>query len=273
MPEQEFPDPAPPGLAGWLRLVLRLIPLLVLNFGGLIVLLLLRLLERPLCGQHRPVTGRQVQLVCLLSLRILGLRLSTRGRPMREGGAVVANHSSWLDIYVLNAAQRVYFVAKSEVASWAGIGWLARSTGTVFIRRDRREARAQTKLFRDRMGLGHKLLFFPEGTSTDNMRVLPFKSTLFDAFFDPELRPKLHIQPITVIYHAPYGADPRFYGWFGEMGFGGHVIQILSARRGGSVEVIWHPALAAADLADRKQMAAAAEAAVRGAMPPERQIS
>ncbi len=272
-PSEDLPDPPKPNLGGWARLVLRVIPMVILNFGGLILLLLIRLVERPLCGVHRPVTGRLVQLVCVLCLRILGLRLKVTGQPMIEGGAVVANHSTWLDIFVLNASKRIYFVSKDEVANWPGIGWLARATGTVFIRRDRREARAQTEVFRTRMGAGHKLLFFPEGTSTDGMRVLPFKSTLFGAFYDPELRAHLHVQPVTVVYHAPDGEDPRYYGWFGDMEFGAHVVQVLSARRTGSVEVIWHAPLAAADIENRKVMAGQAELAVRSAMPEDRQIS
>jgi len=272
-PADGYPDPHRPGAAGWLRLILRAVPLVILNFGGLIVLFLLRLIERPLYGVHRPLTSRLVQAVCILSLRLVGLRLRVHGRPMREGGAVVANHSSWLDIFVLNAAKRIYFVSKDEVAGWPGIGWLARATGTVFIRRDRREAKAQTTVFRERMGAGHKLLFFPEGTSTDGMRVLRFKSTLFDAFFAEDLREHLHVQPVSVIYHAPPGAEPRFYGWFGGMGFGEHVIRVLSHGRRGRVEVHWHPPLAAAELADRKAMAAAAEAAVRGGMPEARRIT
>ena len=66
---------------------------------------------------------------------------------MTAPGAIVANHSSWLDIFALNAAQRVYFVAKSEVAGWPGIGWLARATGTVFIARKGTEAKKQQEIF------------------------------------------------------------------------------------------------------------------------------
>ena len=114
---------------------------------------------------------------------ILGIRLQVTGRPMAERGAVVANHASWLDIFVLNAVSRVYFVSKAEVAGWAGIGWLARATGTVFIARKGTEAKEQQALFEARLRAGHRLLFFPEGTSTDSLRVLPFKSTLFAAFY------------------------------------------------------------------------------------------
>ncbi|MGR3322003.1 MAG: lysophospholipid acyltransferase family protein [Pseudooceanicola sp.] len=272
-PEDGYPDTGRVGVVGWTCVVLRALPMVVLNFGGLVVLFLLRLVERRVFGLHRPWTGRLVQGVCIACLAIIGLRLTVRGAPMKEGGAVVANHSSWLDIFVLNAAKRIYFVSKAEVAGWVGIGWLARATGTVFINRDRREARAQTEIFRERMGAGHKLLFFPEGTSTDGLRILPFKSTLFGAFFDPALREVLHVQPVSVVYHAPAGQDPRFYGWFGDMGFGAHLVQVLSLTRGGQVEVIFHPPLAAAQMENRKDMAAAAEAAVRGGMPPDRRIT
>ena len=272
-PADGYPEPARPGVLGWVRLVLRAVPLVILNFGGLVVLYLIRLVERRIHGVHRPVTSRLVQGVCILSLKLVGLQLSVQGSPMREGGAVVANHSSWLDIFVLNATNRIYFVSKDEVAGWVGIGWLARATGTVFIKRDRREAKAQTQVFRERLGAGHKLLFFPEGTSTDGMRILPFKSTLFDAFFAEDLKAHLHVQPVSVIYHAPPGAEPRFYGWFGGMGFAEHIVQVLTHGRRGRVEVIWHPPIAAAEVADRKAMAAAAERAVRGGMPEERRIS
>jgi len=131
---------------------------------------------------------------------------------MVGSGAVVANHSSWLDIFALNASKRIYFVSKSEVAGWPGIGWLARATGTVFIARDRKEARGQIEVFRQRLSQGHKLLFFPEGTST---------------FFDDALRDGLSIQPVSVVYMAPKGLDPRHYGWWGDMEFGTHLLATL----------------------------------------------
>ncbi|MWB77461.1 1-acyl-sn-glycerol-3-phosphate acyltransferase [Pseudooceanicola sp. 216_PA32_1] len=267
------PQPARPGLAGRIRFWARALPAGAMIFGGLGLLLVLRLFERLFCGQQRPVTGRLVQLVCKGFYRIIGMEFRVTGQPMPEGGAVVANHASWLDIFTLNAAQRIYFVSKAEVAGWFGIGWLARATGTIFINRDRREARSQTEVFRERLSLGHRLLFFPEGTSTDGMRVLPFKTTLFAAFFEPALRQTLFVQPVTVVYHAPEGEDPRFYGWWGDMSFGAALVKALSQAPQGRVEVIWHPPLRVADFADRKALAARAEAVVRGGMPAERRIT
>lgn len=261
------PAARPISALGWLLVLLRA-PLLFLTvFGGLGLLLLLRLIERPVHGLHRPWTPHITQIVCRTAFLILGIRYIVRGAMMPDRGAVVSNHASWLDIFALNARKRVYFVSKTEVARWPLIGWLARATGTVFIRRDRREARNHADLFEDRLKLGHRLLFFPEGTSTDGLRVLPFKSTLFAAFFAPDLRDILSIQPVTLIYHPPTGEDPRFYGWWADMGFGSHFLKVLATSRPGAVELVYHPPVHVRDFADRKALASHCEAAVRAGLP------
>ena len=122
----------------------------------------------------------------------------------------------------------------------------------------------QKQVFEERLLAGHRLLFFPEGTSTDGLRVLPFKPTLFAALFSEELREKLWVQPVTLTYHAPDGEEPRHYAWWGDMPFGGHLLQTLASKKHGRVEVFWHTPLKVAEFADRKALAKASEAAVRG---------
>ena len=261
------PPPAPPVTAlGWVRVVGRGLLLGLVTYGGLAVMLLLRLVERPIFGLKRPVTPFITLFVCRAALAILGIRCTRHGQPMRERGALVCNHVSWLDIFVLNAAQRVYFVSKSEVAGWPVIGGLARATGTVFINRSGREAGRQKILFEARLRANHRLLFFPEGTSTDGQRVLPFKSTLFAAFYSHGLEEILHVQPLTLRYHTPAGQDPRFYAWWGEMGFAGHLIAVLAAPRQGRVELIFHEPVRVGELDGRKALAAHCERAVRGGL-------
>ena len=257
--------PSPPGRAGWVRMILRGVPLAILVFSGLLVLLLVRMIERPLCGLGRPVTPAITEFVCRNALRLMGIGYRIRGRPMDGPGAVVANHSSWLDIFALNAARRVYFVSKDEVAGWPVIGWLARATGTVFIKRDRREARSQVAIFQDRLAAGHKLLFFPEGTSTDGLRVLPFKPTLFAAFFAPGFE-SLSLQAVTLVYQAPPDMDARFYGWWGNMAFGPHLLHTLAARRQGRISVVFHDPVTLADYPTRKALAKALEDQVRSGL-------
>ncbi len=248
---------------GWVRVALRAVPLLIVIGLGLAMLLTLRLIERPLCGLRRPVTPWITQGVCRAALFILGLRFDVQGAPLQSAGAIVANHASWLDIFALNALMPVLFVAKSEVAGWAGIGWLARATGTVFIRRDRAEVAGQIVTFRTMLAAGHRLVFFPEGTSTDGLQVLPFKPALFATFLDPGVAPGLRIQPVSVVYHAPKGTDPRFFGWWGTMDFAPHLLAVLARRGGGGVSLIYHPPVPAAQFQDRKALALACETFVR----------
>ena len=270
-PENE-PRQAPISTLGWSLVVLRGLSLGVVTFGCLILLLLVPLIERPLVGVQRPLTPYITQFVCRTAFVILGMRHVTIGERMQERGAVVSNHASWLDIFALNARKRIYFVAKAEVAGWAGIGWLARATGTVFIRRDPRDAALQKVIFEERLLAGHKLLFFPEGTSTDGMRVLPFKPTLFAAFFTDELRDLLYVQPVTLVYQAPSGVDARLYGWWGDMDFASHLLETLATPRQGSVTVIYHAPVKVNQFGSRKALAQHVEAIVRSGMPADRQV-
>ena len=257
------PHFALPGPMGWIRAMLRGVPLAILVFGCFALFLLIRLIEAPLFGLRRPVTPHITVFVCRWALRLMGLRYTMRGVPMTGLGAMVANHSSWLNIFTLNAGSPLYFVSKSEVSRWPGIGWLARGTGTMFVVRDRKHARARTELMQERLLAGHKLLFFPEGTSTDGLQVLSFKSTLFAAFFAEDLRDEIAVQPVSVIYHAPPGESDRFYGWWGDMNFGGHLLHTLSAARHGGVEVIYHPPIPVSQAENRKTLAFEAETQVR----------
>lgn len=257
------PEPNVSGLV-WIRVALKGTALGALVFGSLAISLMLRLIERPVHGLHRPWTPHITVFVCRNAFRIFGMGWKEVGRQMPHHGALVANHVSWLDIFALNAGGPLFFVSKSEVAGWPGIGWLARATGTVFIRRARAEAKAHRDNLRDRLDAGHRLLFFPEGTSTDGLRVLPFRTTLFAALTDSSETD--FVQPVTLVYVAPDGERSDFYGWWGDMSYGGHLLRMLAARRHGRVELLWHEPIAIEAGADRKSLARQSENAVRGGL-------
>lgn len=254
--------PRPRGIAGWWRVLRRGGPAVLVLLAGVLLILPMRGVERLVHGARRPWTGPHVQLVCRLTLAAMGIRWRREGRPMDGPGAVVANHSSWLDILTMDAAMPVFFVSKAEVAGWPGINILTRVTNTHFVVRDPRLARQQAEEFAARIRAGHRLLFFPEGTSSDGRRVLPFKPTLFQGFLDPGLPQDLAIQPMSVTYHAPPGTDPRFYGWWDDMELGAHLLAVLSAPRQGDVVVRLHPPVPVAGHS-RKTLAARTEAEVR----------
>lgn len=263
---QNLPESERFGVMGALRAVMRGVPLILITFGCLILLLLVRLIERPIFGLHRPITPYITQFVCRSAFVVLRLKVRVHGTPSTTAAAFVSNHSSWLDIFTLNAQKRIYFVSKSEVAKWPGIGWLARATGTVFIKRRSTEAKRQQQVFNARLKAGHQLLFFPEGTSTDGLQVLPFKSTLFQSFFDPDLGDTVEIQPVTLTYHAPDGLDARFYGWWGDMEFGTHLYKTLATPRHGVIDLTYHDPVSVSSAGSRKELAADLENRVRSGL-------
>lgn len=204
-----------------------------------------------------------IWIFCALGARVLGLQVLVRGIPMQMGGARVANHSSWLDIFSFRTAAQIFFVSKSEVASWPLVGFVARQTGTMFIARKRSDAKRQEAQFLERLTSGDRLCFFPEGTSSDGLRVLPFRSSLFAAFTAPALSEVAWIQPMTAIYEPAPHLPANFYGWWGDMSFGTHVLQVLGKSVGGKVHIVFHEPVRATDFPDRKALARHCEDAVR----------
>lgn len=242
----------------------RLIAVLATTLTLLAAFLIVKGAERAFPGLKR-LRNAIASIWGRLAARFLGMRVVSVGAPIPQGGAIVANHSSWTDILVLLAATRVTFVSKAEVRNWPGIGFLAVVADTLFIERRRSHAKKQEQEMKARIEAGQHLLFFPEATSTDGLRVIPFKSTLFSVFYTPELKDSVWVQPVSVVYRArPGGGRPvDFYGWWGDMDFGSHIWVLLTRSFGGTVTVVFHPAVRAADFPHRKALAAYCDAAVR----------
>lgn len=219
----------------------------------------LDILAERLAGRPVMALGpRMLQCWGAVTLPAFGLHYVQHGKPMRGGGAFVANHSSWIDIVVLQRAAAPFMVSKSEVRKWPGLGFMGAAIGTMFIDRRRSMAKEQETALLARLGEGDRMALFPEGTSSDGQRVLPFKSTLFGVFFAPHLE-NIAVQPMTIRYRARDGLPPALYGWWGEMNFGSHIRDVLAHSTGGVVEVTFHPPLLPADFPDRKLLARAAE--------------
>lgn len=249
-----------PPLISWPLIILRAILIVVTIFGLMIPLLMCRAVGQDAWGQNI------VRLACKICLAVLCIRVRIKGAPMTGQGALVANHSSWLDIFSLNSASGVYFVSKADVEGWPMIGAIAKSTGTVFIERRTSQAAKHKAMFLDRIARGHRLLFFPEGTSTDGRRVLRFRSSLFAAFTETDADAPMMVQPVTLNYHAPTGARADFYGWWGDMNFFSHFILMASRLRQGHIELVFHAPLRVRDYPSRKALAETAEVTVRAGL-------
>jgi 1-acyl-sn-glycerol-3-phosphate acyltransferase len=177
---------------------------------------------------------------------------------MSGGGAIVANHTSWLDVPVLFGTIGGYMVAKDEVSRWPVIGQFASALGTEYVDRKRTSSRAQVGGLQARLKADDRLIFFPEGTSTDGLQCTPFRSTLFAALV--EANPEGMVQPVSIIYRAPENASVNFYGWWAGMSLGSHMLPMLGMPKRGHVDVVFHEPIVIG--CDRKALCKAAQAAV-----------
>jgi 1-acyl-sn-glycerol-3-phosphate acyltransferase len=200
--------------------------------------------------------------------RLFGIRIQVLGKPVADQGVLLlANHTGWMDIVIFSAVMPLSFVAKSEVNSWPFFGTLARLQRTVFVARQRRSQTAETRdELQARLIAGDALVLFPEGTSSDGNRVLPFKSALLGAAEAQIQGRHVLVQPVSTAYTAihgiPMGRENRpFFAWYGDMELVPHLWEALKA---GPLDVVieFHPPISL-DAMDRKQLAKAAEMTVR----------
>lgn len=260
MEERDVFIPAPK-LYHWPSIILRMTIMVIGSVVLVSAYLLFHAVEKVLPRLH--VTSIIATLWGRLGLLVSGVKLEVVGKHMKHGGALVANHSSWLDIFTFHSAAHISFVSKAEVKSWPVIGFMARVTGTLFIERRPSLAKKHQLALLERLDRGDQLCFFPEGTSTDGRRVLDFKSTLFSVFHTPELIDHVWVQPATVTYIAPNGQAADFYAWWGTMDFAPHIFAVLAYSRGGRVRVTLHDPVKASDYNTRKELARYCEAEVR----------
>ncbi|MBZ0325520.1 MAG: 1-acyl-sn-glycerol-3-phosphate acyltransferase [Alphaproteobacteria bacterium] len=201
--------------------------------------------------------------------RILGVRVRVRGTRARKPPVLFAsNHASYLDIMILASLIPGSFVSKAEVGDWPFFGLLAKLQRTVFISRRREDAQSDRDNIRGRLAAGDNLILFPEGTSSDGNRVLPFKSALF-AVADAG-GADLRIQPVSITYvhlrGMPMGRHWRpFFAWYGDMEMAPH-IWTLAGLGPMTVVVDFHPELRAGDFPNRKALAAHCENVVRAGL-------
>lgn len=193
--------------------------------------------------------------------RLLAFRVEQHGEISRTRPTLfVCNHTSYLDISVLGAVLPASFVAKAEVRSWPLFGLLARLQRTVFVeRKASRTAQHRDEMVR-RLEMGDNLILFPEGTSNDGNRVLPFKSGFFGAA-EIEINGKpLTVQPVSVSYThldgIPVGRRYRpYFAWYGDMEMAGHLWNVFGLGQT-TVAVEFHEPVTIAEFASRKELAA-----------------
>ncbi len=237
-----------------IRAIRRALTILLWTLPAMLVQAVLLLLA----GPAKVAFAKLYWAVCArllgLTVRVIGEPAVSTSRPI----VFVSNHSSWLDVPVLGGTLEGCFVAKAEIAGWPLVSTIARLGRTVFVSRQRGATRNERDAMRDRLGRGDNIILFPEGTTSDGSRVMPFRSTFF-ALAEGENPPL--IQPVSVVYDRlaglPTGRACRpLFAWYGDMDIASHYWR-LAQHRGLRATVLLHAPLDPALFPNRKALSRA----------------
>lgn len=191
--------------------------------------------------------------ICQVEVRFQNLS----NAPPEQRVLVVANHVSWLDIFLLNSLRPCHFVAKADIRNWPILGWLSQKAGTIFLARGKqREVRRIYEGLVHQIAAGKRIAFFPEGTTAPQGTILPFHANLFEAAIEAQVP----IQAFSIRYVNAKGSLHHAVDFIGEMTFAESMNLIL---RGGKItaELTQLP-LISSDNAHRREVAQAARLAV-----------
>jgi len=231
----------------------------------LVLLLLWTFVSMPIQGVCLLLPGRPkvvfARIYWAWFCRLLGMRVRVIGEPARTDKrriVFVSNHSSWIDVPVLGGRLDGCFVSKGEVAEWPLVSAIARLGRTEFVSRQRGLILQERDHMRARLAEGDNLILFPEGTTSDGSRVMPFRSAFFAVAegADPPL-----MQPVSVVYDRlaglPIGRATRpLFAWYGDMDIVSHYWR-LGRHKGLRATVLLHAPLDPATFPNRKALSQA----------------
>ncbi|MEO5596981.1 MAG: lysophospholipid acyltransferase family protein [Novosphingobium sp.] len=250
-----LPAPGPAqriSVIGQLRVIVRLAAMAALLAACIPLYYLCRL-----TSLHNPFPRLFLAGVCWLA----GVELQMTGERAPGGALLIANHVSWIDIPAIAAASGSAFVGHDGLASITLLRHLCAMNDTVFIaRHDRTSVSEQIEQVRAAIRDTGALTIFPEGTTSDGTGLLPFKSSLLSAALP--LPDGVAVVPVLL----DYGAEAADLAWVGDEPGLTNFRRILARARPVRLTVHFLPPLSGKALADRKTMAAAARAAIAGAM-------
>jgi len=246
------------------RVALRLCALFLVS-GALFPLALTTRLAYALGARRRAIAwSAAVQaLWARASLAAAGIALEVEGEVPPGAHLVCANHQSYVDVLVLAAGLPGRFVAMREIAGWPLLGWLAKSSGTIFVDRERqRDLLVVGPRLVETLAAGVSVLFFPEGKSGSGESLQPLRTPLFEA----AVRAGVPCLPVAVRYSTPGipWSTAWTVAWWGGMDLPRHIFRLLALPRIVARVSVAGPALCGAD---RKELAAAVACNLASAAP------
>ncbi len=208
-----------------------------------------------LLARHQGRRSGWAQRFLAWGARACGIRVAAVGQPAAGRVVFVANHLSWVDALILGGQTGAVFVAQDGIAIWPGLAFLCRLGDTIFINRsDRLGVGRQIAAMAQVFAAHGRLALFPEGTTSDGRRLLPFKAPLFAmvAAQDDAL-----LQPVVI----DCDETGRNLAWVGLETGGANAWRLLARKGTWQARVHFLPPIAVAGQ-DRRALAREARAAI-----------
>jgi 1-acyl-sn-glycerol-3-phosphate acyltransferase len=210
-------------------------------------------------GRERRIKKWSIQLLGICGVKVKIAHATSQ--PPAPCALIVANHVSWLDVFVMNSFHPCRFVAKSEIRDWPALGWLSARSGTIFIARGRiRDVRRIFEGVVASIKAGEHVAFFPEGTTSAQGTLLPFHPNLFEAAIDADVP----IQPFSIRYLDASRRLHSVVDFIGDMSFAQSMIAIL--KTGGITAELTRLPLIEVTGGHRRELAKAAQQAIAASL-------
>lgn len=160
-------------------------------------------------------------------LRVFRYKSNVTG-SIPPAGLLVSNHLSYLDVLVIGSLTPAVFVSKSEVRDWPLFGWLASLAGTLFVDRQRRtQVGIVNQQIQSVLNENVFVVLFPEGTSSNGLGVLPFKTSLLEPIAGGS-----HPVSVCWLHYAIDDGDPgQEVCYWGDHVFVPHLLNMLGKRQ------------------------------------------
>ena len=228
----------------------------LVNAGGLLAALTDRLLGDRWHGRIRSWWSRNVPRACGVRVRVLRAPQPVGGR----GVLVVANHTSWLDMAVLNGTYPGRFVAKAGIT---GEGYFLRLvaalTRVVRIERDDLASVAEgIGRVAELLRAGETVIVFPEACCWCGRHQGVFRP----AFFQAALDAGAVVQPAAVRYRSGSGDETTVTAYVGDIDTFGASLRRITATDGITADITFLSPIESRAHGNRRSLARAAQEAV-----------
>ncbi|MCT4643241.1 MAG: 1-acyl-sn-glycerol-3-phosphate acyltransferase [Bacteriovoracaceae bacterium] len=196
-----------------------------------------------------------VSMISRWILKFLSIEVEVINKQEVKSSFIVANHLSYIDIFIICGAYPCAFVTSIEMKKTLFLGQITSLAGCIFVeRRSRDNIHKEIQKIKDVLDYGLNIVVFPEATSTNGEQMLPFKRSLFES----AMLSGCKTRPLTLNYKTINGEklskqNRDLICWYADMEFAPHLLTLAGQGKITST-LMTHDALDSTEFNDTKEL-------------------